>query len=241
MTHLAILGSTRATELQAIIKAIENGSLDAKVDVVISNKADAYILERAKKYGLKTKFIDGKEITREEFDAKIMAELKKYSIDLILLIGYMRILSVPFVRAYKDRILNVHPSLLPAFAGGMDLNVHEEVIKAGVKETGCTVHFVDEGVDTGKILIQKKCAVEPNDNADTLKEKVQKLEGEALIEAIKIYNDKPLRLTYGAPLLLSIFALITFMWTIVNIRLSLLTTLIWMAALVLLMVFLKKE
>ena len=182
--HLAILGSTRGTDMQTIIDAIENAELDAKIDIVISNKSDAYILERAKKYNLQTLFIDSRNKTREEFDQQILAELKKYPIDLILLIGYMRILSPAFVRAYANKIINVHPSLLPAFAGGMDMNVHEEVIKAGVKETGCTVHLVDEGVDTGKILLQKKCRVEPTDTAETLKQKVQKLEGEALIEVI---------------------------------------------------------
>ena len=171
--------------MQAIIDAIENDELDAKIDIVISNKPDAYILEHAKKYNIENIFIDGKNKTREEFDQKVLAELKKYPIDLALLIGYMRILSPTFVRAYQNKIINVHPSLLPAFAGGMDMNVHEEVIKAGVKETGCTVHLVDEGVDTGKILLQKKCSVDPSETAESLKIKVQKLEGEALIEVIK--------------------------------------------------------
>ncbi len=188
INHLAILGSTRGTDMQAIIDAIENGELNAKIEIVIGNKADAYILERAKKHNLQTLFIDSKNKDREIFDQEILAELKKYPIDLILLIGYMRILSPAFVRAYKDRIVNVHPSLLPAFAGGMDINVHEEVIKAGVKETGCTVHLVDEGVDTGKILLQKKCSVDPGETAESLKNKVQKLEGEAFVEVLKNYK-----------------------------------------------------
>ncbi|MBP7805113.1 MAG: phosphoribosylglycinamide formyltransferase [Candidatus Pacebacteria bacterium] len=182
---LAILGSTKGTDLQAIIDAIKEGTLDAEIAVVISNKQDAYILERAKNHNIPTLFIDQKNKTREQFDQDILTALEQYKPDLILLIGYMRILSPLFVRAYKDRILNVHPSLLPAFAGGMDMNVHQAVVESGVKETGCTVHLVDEGVDTGKILVQKKCAVDPNDTAETLKEKVQKLEGEAFVEAIK--------------------------------------------------------
>ena len=109
-------------------------------------------------------------------------------VDLILLIGYMRILSAPFVNKYKNKILNVHPSLLPAFAGGMDLNVHEEVIKSGVKETGCTIHLVDEGVDSGKIILQKKCFVSPSDTTETLKKKVQKLEGSAWVEVLKRFE-----------------------------------------------------
>lgn len=186
---LAVLGSTSGTDLEVINNAINNSEIDAEIKIVISNKKDAYILERAKNYRLKTIFISNKDennnkLTREEFDKKIMEILDKYDIDLILLIGYMRILSLPFVKKYKNHIMNVHPSLLPAFAGGMDLNVHEEVLKAGVKITGCTIHFVDETVDGGQILVQKECVVESNDTADSLKNKVQKLEGEAFIEAI---------------------------------------------------------
>lgn len=190
---LAILGSTKGTDLEAIAKAINNGELLASIAVVISNKSDAYILERAKKLGLPTIYVsqnneNGQKKTREKFDQEVINILDKYKIDLILLIGYMRVLSAPFVGRYKNRIMNVHPSLLPAFAGGMDMNVHEEVLKAGVKVTGCTVHLVDEGVDTGPILTQKWLAVKPNDTPETLKAKVQKLEGEAFIEAIKNFK-----------------------------------------------------
>ena len=184
MIHLAVLGSTRGTDLQPIIDQIEKGALDAKIEIVISNKKEAYILERAQKYNLKNAFIDSNGKSREQYDAEVLEELKKYQIDLILLIGYMRILSPVLVKEYKDKILNVHPSLLPAFAGGMDKNVHEEVLKSGVKETGCTIHLVDEGVDTGKILLQKKCSIESDETIETLKNKVQKLEGEAFIEVI---------------------------------------------------------
>ncbi len=185
---LAILGSTKGTDLQAIIDAIKKGTLDAEIAVVISNKQDAYILERAKNHNIPSLFIDQKNKTREQFDQEVLNTLEPYKPDLILLIGYMRILSPIFVRAYKDKILNVHPSLLPAFAGGMDMNVHQAVIESGVKVTGCTVHLVDEGVDTGKILVQKKCSVESDDTAETLKEKVQKLEGKAFVEAIQQFS-----------------------------------------------------
>lgn len=189
MKHLAVLGSTRGTDLQAIIDEIEKGTLNAKIEIVISNKSDAYILGRAQKHNLNNIFIDGKEKTREEFDTEVLKELKKYPVDLILLIGYMRILSPILVRAYKNKILNVHPSLLPAFAGGMDMNVHEEVLKSGAKETGCTIHLVDEGVDTGKILLQKKCMIEPNETVESLKNKVQKMEGEAFVEVINNFKN----------------------------------------------------
>lgn len=188
MINLAILGSTRGTDLQAIIDAIERNELNAKIEIVISNKPDAYILERAKKHNLKTACIEKVEDeTRENYDQKLITQLSNHPIDLIILIGWMRILSPIFIQTFKNKIINVHPSLLPKFAGGMDLDVHAEVLKAHETETGCTVHLVDEGVDTGKILIQKKCAILPSDTAKSLKEKVQKLEGEALVEVIKSF------------------------------------------------------
>jgi len=184
MIHLAILGSTNGTDMIAIHEAIKSGSLNAQIDIVISNKKDAGILQKAKDWKVNYLFIEQVK-DRAEYDSKILEELKKYQIDLILLIGYMRILSPILINAFKGKILNVHPSLLPKFAGGMDTNVHEEVLKAGEKETGCTIHLVDEGVDTGKIILQKKCKVELDDTTETLKQKVQKLEGEAFIEVIK--------------------------------------------------------
>ncbi|OGH70328.1 MAG: phosphoribosylglycinamide formyltransferase [Candidatus Magasanikbacteria bacterium RIFCSPHIGHO2_02_FULL_51_14] len=189
VVKLAVLGSTRGTDMQALIDAITNGELNASVNVVISNKEDAYILERARNHNIPALYIPAeKGETREQYDQKLIRELSDHQIDLILLIGWMRILSPHFVRAYPRRIMNVHPSLLPKFAGGMDADVHEAVLKAGEKETGCTVHLVDEGVDTGEIIIQKKCSVEPDDTPEMLKEKVQKLEGSALIEAIKKWD-----------------------------------------------------
>ncbi len=185
MIHLAVLGSTLGTDLQAIIDAIKAGVLDATVDVVISNKPEAYILERAKKYAIPTVCIASKGKSPAQFDHELMGTLEQRHPDLILLIGYMKILSPGFVRQWKGKIWNVHPSLLPKFAGGMNLNVHQAVIDAGETETGCTIHEVDEAVDSGKIILQKKCAVEPADTADTLKAKVQELEGEAFVEAIK--------------------------------------------------------
>jgi len=192
---LAILGSTRGTDMQAIVEAINKGELNTTIKVVISNKKDAFILERARNNNLSAVFVNPNsadeniKLSREEFDSEVIKILEQHDVDLILLIGYMRILSAPFVQKYKNRIMNVHPSLLPAFAGGMDLNVHEEVLKAGVKVTGCTVHYVDETVDGGKIITQKWCPVEPNDTVETLKEKVQKLEGSAFIEAIKEFEE----------------------------------------------------
>jgi phosphoribosylglycinamide formyltransferase-1 len=183
---LGVLGSTRGTDLQAIINSIYQKEINTTIEVVISNSSNAYILERAVNNNIPNFFISHLDKTREEFDAEISLILKKHKVDLVLLIGFMRILSAKFCRAWKGRILNVHPSLLPKYAGGMDTNVHEEVIRSGDLETGCTIHFVTETVDDGPILIQKKCSVDKNDTPDSLKRKVQTLEGIAFVDAIKI-------------------------------------------------------
>ena len=185
---LGVLGSTKGTDLQAIIDSIDKKKLDATVEVVISNSSNAYILERAANHNIPNFFTSHLSKTREQFDGEISAILKKYEVDLILLIGFMRILSAEFCNEWKMRILNVHPSLLPKYAGGMDMNVHEEVIKNKETETGCTIHFVTEAVDSGPILIQKKCSVDKNETPESLKTKVQALEGEAFIDAIKLFQ-----------------------------------------------------
>jgi len=185
---LAVLGSTRGTDLQAIIDAVSAGQLSASIEVVLSNKEDAFILERARNHSLNAKFLDQNGWSRVEYDQQLSTTLKQYSPDLILLIGWMKILSREFVHEWKGKIWNVHPSLLPKHAGGMDLNVHQAVLDAHETETGCTIHEVDAEVDSGKIILQKKCAVESGDTAETLKAKVQKLEGEAFIEALQKFK-----------------------------------------------------
>ena len=191
MIKIGVLGSTKGTDLQAILDAINDGQLDAEVSVVVSNRESAYILERAKSHGVPTFFIPHQGKAREEFDREMTAAMQNHGVELVLLIGFMRILSAEFCRNWHDRILNVHPSLLPKYAGGMDTNVHTEVIKNGDPETGCTIHFVTEEVDAGPILIQKKCTVTSDDTVESLKTKVQALEGDAFIEAIKlIQTDK---------------------------------------------------
>ena len=191
MIKIGVLGSTKGTDLQAILDAINDGQLDAEVSVVVSNRESAYILERAKSHGVPTFLIPHKGKAREEFDREMTAAMQNHGVELVLLIGFMRILSAEFCRNWHDRILNVHPSLLPKYAGGMDTNVHTEVIKNGDPETGCTIHFVTEEVDAGPILIQKKCTVTSDDTVESLKTKVQALEGDAFIEAIKlIQTDK---------------------------------------------------
>ena len=189
MINVGVIGSTKGTDLQAILDSIKSGNLDANISVVISNRAGAYILKRAQNNGIPSVFIDHKDRTRKEFDSEMTKVLKENKVDLVLLIGFMRILSSKFCNDWEGRILNVHPSLLPKYAGGMDTNVHEEVLRNKDKETGCTIHFVTDKVDGGPILIQKRCLVESDDTVESLKSKVQKLEGEAFLEAIPMFNN----------------------------------------------------
>ena len=189
MIKLGVIGSTNGTDLQVILDAIGSGKLNAEVSVVLSNQKNAYILERAKNHNVPVVFTSHKGKSRKEFDAELTAVLQEHGVTLVLLIGFMRILSAEFCRRWQDRLLNVHPSLLPKYAGGLDTNVHEEVLKNGDAETGCTIHFVTDEVDGGPILIQKECNVEAHDTVETLKTKVQKLEGEAFIEAIQLIEN----------------------------------------------------
>jgi len=189
MIKLGVLGSTNGTDLQTILDSIASGELIGEVSVVLSNRKNAYILERAKNHNVPAFFLSHKEKSRENFDAEMTAILQEHAVDLVLLIGFMRILSTKFCQEWRDRLLNVHPSLLPKYAGGMDTNVHENVLKNGDSETGCTIHFVTDEVDGGPILIQKKCNIEPNETVDTLKTKVQQLEGTAFIEAIQLIQN----------------------------------------------------
>lgn len=189
MIKLGVLGSTNGTDLQTILDSIASGELNGKVSVVLSNRKNAYILERAKNHNVPAFFNSHKEKSREEFDAEMTAILKEHAVDLVLLIGFMRILSTKFCQEWRNKLLNVHPSLLPKYAGGMDTNVHADVLKNGDAETGCTIHFVTDEVDRGPILIQKKCNIEPNETVDTLKTKVQQLEGIAFIEAIQLIQN----------------------------------------------------
>ena len=189
MINIGVLGSTNGTDLQFILDAINARTLDANVSVVISNKNDSYILKRAQKHNTPSVFINHKNRTREDFDSEMTMILKEHKVALILLIGFMRILSSDFCNEWSGKILNVHPSLLPKYAGGMDTNVHEEVLKNNDKETGCTIHLVTNEVDGGPIIIQKKCIVDSDDTIESLKTKVQDLEGAAFLEAIPMFSN----------------------------------------------------
>ena len=188
MIKLAILGSTRGTAVVPIAEAILSGELSASIKIIITNSKDAPIADKAKKYGVDFSFIEHKKKSRECFDEQISKKLLEKEVDLVLLIGFMRILSKSFISKWDKKILNVHPSLLPKYAGGMNNNVHKSVLKNKDAETGCTVHLVTAEVDEGPILVQKKCCVLERDTVETLKKRVQKLEGDALIQAIKLWG-----------------------------------------------------
>lgn len=193
MFKIAVLASTNGTDLQAIIDEMKAGKMPGiELAIVASNKQNCYALERAKEQGFKTSFIDPKGKTREEFDKEMAAVLEQEKINLVVLVGYMRILSTEFVRKFKNKIINVHPALIPKFCGPsfFGANVHEAVIAAHEKETGMTIHYVDEGVDTGKIILQKTCPVTSDDTVDSLKEKVQALEKKWYPEVIRAMAKK---------------------------------------------------
>ena len=167
---IGILVSGRGTNLQAIIDAIQEGELNADIAVVLSNKKDAPALERAQKQDIETAYLDPKQFaSKKEYDLTLAGELKKRRVDLVCLAGYMRILNPEFIGMFPDKIINIHPSLLPAFPG---LDVQQKAIDYGVKFSGCTVHFVNEEVDSGPIILQAVVPVHPSDDATTLAERI---------------------------------------------------------------------
>ncbi|MEK6958330.1 MAG: phosphoribosylglycinamide formyltransferase [archaeon] len=185
--RIAVLGSTKGTDLQAIIDAIEKRELDAKIVLVASDRKNAFILERAKKHGIETLCVDYKKLAeRKKAEEAMVKALRKRKTELVLLIGFMKILTPYFVHEFRHRIWNIHPSLLPKYAGGMNLDVHAEVLRNNEKESGCTLHEVSERVDAGKIIMQKKVKIAASETPETLREKVQKLEQESFLEAIKM-------------------------------------------------------
>lgn len=190
---IGVLASTRGTDLQAIIEQSRSGELPCEVAVVVSDKKDAYALERARAYGIDAVFVEpatNREPAtgREDFDKKIVAVLDERKVELVVLIGYMKLLSPWFVNKYRNKIINIHPSLLPKYPG-IDRSVHKAVLDAGEKVTGCTVHFVDEGKDTGKIILQKEVPTLEGDTVETLKARVQAAEQEILPEAIRMFAE----------------------------------------------------
>lgn len=188
--NLAVFASTKGTDLGAIIEARQKGELpEADLKFVLSDKKDCYALERARAAGIKTIFIDPKGKKREEFDIECLKICQEHNIDLIVLIGYMRIISKVLVEPYRNRIINIHPSLLPKYPG-MDLDVHREVLKNKEKESGCTLHFVTEELDAGPIIIQEKVPIDPGETPESLKAKVQEKEKEVILRGLRMFTDE---------------------------------------------------
>ncbi len=201
---IGILVSGRGSNMEAVIRKVEEGYIkNAKVVVVISSRRDAPALEKARAHGVEALFIDPKDFwkepdyerrekLREEYDRKIIAELEKRNVDLVLLAGYMLKLSPHFIRKYKGKIMNIHPSLLPAFPG---LNAQKQALEYGVKYAGCTVHFVEEEVDHGPIILQAVVPVYDDDTVETLSERILEKEHEIYPEAVKLYVEGKLEVS----------------------------------------------
>jgi phosphoribosylglycinamide formyltransferase 1 len=179
---LGVLISGSGTNLGAILSAIEAGRLAARVELVISNRADAFGLERAAKAGVATKILPHRESgSRELFDQALVAALQGAGVEWVVLAGFMRVVTSVLLDAFPDRVLNVHPALLPSFPG---VDAQAQALAYGVKWTGCTVHFVDSGVDTGPVIVQKVVPVLADDDRETLAKRILAEEHQALVEAL---------------------------------------------------------
>lgn len=189
---IGVLISGSGSNLQSLIDNIENGSIKGEISLVISNRKDAYGLERAKVHNIEGLYIRQSAYESfEKFNHAIIEEFKSRSVELVVLAGYLKILTSKFIEEYRNRIINIHPSLIPAFCGKgyYGIKVHQAAVDYGVKLSGATVHFVDEEADTGPIIIQKPVQVSYEDTAESLQEKILKIEHEILPLAVKYYCD----------------------------------------------------
>ena len=191
MKRLGILISGRGSNFEAIAGSIADGSLDAEIAVVISNRPDARGLEIARERGLNAVCIPSKGLDREIYDRMLLEELARTQVDLVCLAGFMRLLSAAFIRRFPNRILNIHPSLLPAFPG---LDAQHQALHHGVKITGCTVHFVDEDLDAGPIILQAAVPVRDDDSVESLSARILREEHRLYSEAIRIVLGRKYRI-----------------------------------------------
>ncbi|MDE1161789.1 MAG: phosphoribosylglycinamide formyltransferase [Acidobacteriaceae bacterium] len=187
---VAVIGSTRGTAMQGILDAIRAGDLNVEIVLVASDREQAGILERARTHNLSALFIPGKGRAREEFEADLTNALRAAGAELVLMIGFMRIVTPQFVNDWRGHLLNVHPSLLPLFAGGMNMDVHSAVLASGTDETGCTIHHVTEDVDAGPIVLQLRCPVLPDDTVESLQARVQALEQQAFVQVLRDWRKR---------------------------------------------------
>lgn len=190
MLNIGVLISGGGTNLQSIIDNTQNGKIKGKIKLIISNREEAYGLTRGRNAGIESIYLNSKDFKNErEYNERLMELFKEKEIDLIILAGYLRVLSKEFIEAFQEKIINIHPSLIPSFCGKgyYGKKVHEEVIKSGVKITGASVHFVDEGTDTGPIILQDIVYVDPQDTVDTLQKKVLEVEHKLLGKAVEFF------------------------------------------------------
>jgi phosphoribosylglycinamide formyltransferase 1 len=182
---IAVLISGRGSNMQSIVEACKRGYIHANVSLVLSNRAEAPGLEFARSENIEAVVLPHKAFpVREDYDRQVVDILHQKQIDLICLAGFMRLLSSVFVTAFPNRIMNIHPALLPSFPG---LHAQRQAVEYGVKVTGCTVHFVDEGLDSGPIILQKTLEVKPDDTEETLSERLLPLEHATYVEAVKLF------------------------------------------------------
>ncbi|MDO4177577.1 MAG: phosphoribosylglycinamide formyltransferase [Phascolarctobacterium sp.] len=192
MRKIGVLVSGRGSNLQAIMDRIQDNYLPLEIAVVISDKADAFALERASMAGIKNIAIPRKDYaSKEDFEAKITAELKAAGCELVVLAGFMRILSADFVNTWEHKIINIHPAILPSFPG---LHGQKQALDYGVKVAGCTVHFVDAGTDSGPIILQKVVPVMDDDTEDSLSDRILVQEHIAMPEALKLWAENKLEI-----------------------------------------------
>ncbi|MBC7084751.1 MAG: phosphoribosylglycinamide formyltransferase [Methanomethylovorans sp.] len=191
-TNIGVLVSGRGSNLQSLIDHVENGYLkNVRLSVVISDVKDAYALKRAQMHRIDAVFIDPHAYgSKMDFEKKIIETLQLYRVDLVLLAGYMRILGSEVIQTYRNRIMNIHPALLPSFKG---LHGPRQALEYGVKVAGCTVHFVDEGVDSGPIILQSCVPVKDNDTEDTLAARILEQEHKIFPEAVKLFTEGKLK------------------------------------------------
>jgi phosphoribosylglycinamide formyltransferase-1 len=193
--RVAVLASGRGSNLQAVIDAIEAGTVQAKIVTVISNKQEALALERARRHGLSSLFVDpkphaGRPDSREAYDRELLGVLRQHDVELVLLAGYMKIVTRVLVEAFANRMMNIHPSLLPSFPG---LDVQKKAIEWGCKLAGCTVHFVTEGVDEGPIILQAAVPILDEDTPDTLAARILQQEHRIYPRAVQLFAEGRLR------------------------------------------------
>jgi len=188
--NIGVLASGRGTDFQSIVDAVERGDLDVNISILICNNKDAPVIERAKRHGIDWRYIDHRGKTREEFEREVVKALKEKNVELVVFAGFMRLVTSYLINEFKNRIINIHPSLLPSFPGTQG---QKDALDYGVKVTGCTIHFVNESVDGGPIIWQKAVPVKEDDTVETLSQRILEEEHRFLPLVIKLFAEGRLK------------------------------------------------